>query len=375
MKKYIYIIASFCLVMSLAFTGCEDDIEYVESAKPQSIKILDITDNSIAVHTTETFQVSMGVVPENAEMETPITYTYESGDKEVFTVSATGLITGTGVGEAPLYVTTPEYPDLKTTAIVTVTDRYFNITSIEVDEQFRNYTMAPNSTLDLSPYVTVKPDNATNPAVTYESSNPEVASVTENGFIEAKQAGTATIRIKPVDNSPVTGECIITVKETVYTDLDRTNWVITPSHQLPPDDAIKNSPESLIDGLLNTCLSMVKPDKNYAGISVPKTDEVYFVIDMQSEQEMEYMKIGHRSTNTQTYLRPYAMTISGSNDGTTFTPIIENAKGQPEEAEYTIHFPLKAKYRYVKVLYTEWDEKSGSTIQIAELNIGKMAFE
>lgn len=374
MKNYIKSLPALSALAGLLLAGCSTDIEYVDSRKPQSVHIAGITENIIAVHTNETWQIEAAIAPENAETEGRVTFLYESGNSEVFTVSTAGLITGVGVGEAVLNVSVVEYPELKTMAIVKITDRYFNITSIEITSGYKS-VLGVGNTFDLSAYVVIKPDNASNPAVTYESSNAAIVTVSEEGIVEAIAPGTAKIVVTPVDGSGVSAECTITVKEITYTHLDRTGWEITPSHALPVDQAISNAPESLLDDKLSTCLSMVKPGKSYEGVSVPESDEVFFVIDTKAASTFGYVRLDHRSSNSSVYLRPYALSVFGSNNGTTFAPILENAVGQPEKANYVIFLPETVTYRYIKIQYTDWDTKSGSTIQLAEINLGNWSLD
>ena len=61
---------------------------------------------------------------------------------------------------------------------------------------------------------TVTPDDATNKAVTWESSNTEVATV-ENGTVTAKAAGTATITVTTTDSN-YTATCTVTVTQSTY---------------------------------------------------------------------------------------------------------------------------------------------------------------
>ncbi len=63
---------------------------------------------------------------------------------------------------------------------------------------------------------TIEPLNASNKAVTWSSSDTNVATVDENGKITAKAAGTAKITVTTVDGSK-TGECIVTVKKNIAT--------------------------------------------------------------------------------------------------------------------------------------------------------------
>ena len=57
---------------------------------------------------------------------------------------------------------------------------------------------------------TVKPDNATNKTVTWNSSDPSVATVDQNGKVTALLEGTTTITAKAGDK---TATCSVTVKK------------------------------------------------------------------------------------------------------------------------------------------------------------------
>lgn len=57
---------------------------------------------------------------------------------------------------------------------------------------------------------TISPQNATNKAVTYVSSSPSVATVSETGLVTAKSVGTTTITVTTVDGNK-TATCAITV--------------------------------------------------------------------------------------------------------------------------------------------------------------------
>jgi len=58
---------------------------------------------------------------------------------------------------------------------------------------------------------TVLPANASNKALTWTSSNPAVAEVSETGYVSALQAGTAVITARATDGSGVTGSYTLTV--------------------------------------------------------------------------------------------------------------------------------------------------------------------
>lgn len=373
-NKIIYLVSVLFVVTLL--TGCDDDIVYEESKDVASIYVEGINDNMILVHTGETYQVKMNVLPPDAQQLDEMKYMFSSGNEKVFTVNPDGIIQGVSPGEAVLYVEASNVPGLKAVVMVSVTDRVYPITEIKVDERLRNFFMFVNEELDMSQYVQILPENASNPNYILESSNGEVLETTESTVIKALSKGEAVLRIKAADESGVVTTCNIVVKEPTYAAIDRSAWLITPSHELPTDNAIKNAPESVIDGNISTCLSMVKPGKSYSGVSVKADENVFFVIDMKEKQSFDYLKLSHRTSNSLPSLRIWEFSLYGSDDGVTFVSINENVNVQYEGvSSHVMRLIDKADYRYVKVLYTDWDRNSGSTIQIAEVELGILGFE
>jgi len=64
---------------------------------------------------------------------------------------------------------------------------------------------------------TVSPSNAANPNVTWSSSNPSVATVSNNGLVTALAVGNATITATTEQNNK-TASCNVTVKEGIFSD-------------------------------------------------------------------------------------------------------------------------------------------------------------
>ena len=91
--------------------------------------------------------------------------------------------------------------------IVTVScNKDVNVTGVTLNKQSITLTVGEMETLT----ATVQPDNATNQAVSWTSSNTTVADVANNGVVTAKVAGTATITVTTEDGK-YTATCTVTV--------------------------------------------------------------------------------------------------------------------------------------------------------------------
>lgn len=141
--------------------------------------------------------------------------TWENSDPSVVTLSGsssasngqltlTALNPGTSFITAKATINGKEYT--KTCKVfvkgaVPVTSISLNVTS---------KTLAKNETLQL--VAKSNPKDSVLPAITWSSSNSEVASVTSNGLVTALKAGTATITVKTTDNK-FSATCAVTVTE------------------------------------------------------------------------------------------------------------------------------------------------------------------
>lgn len=144
---------------------------------------------------TETLSVT-AYVPSNA-VETP---TYASSNKDVATVNASGKITAKAVGEAVITATIGEV--VKTCKVSVVATP---VESIEFDVAEKELTVG--GVLWLEP--TIEPTQAEKDhEVTYESSNPDVATVDAEGKLSAIAEGETIITVT-CDNKSATIKIIV----------------------------------------------------------------------------------------------------------------------------------------------------------------------
>lgn len=156
--------------------------------------------------------------------------------------------------------------------------------------------------------------------------------------------------------------------------LDRADWDIVTSIEGSSDDSVYgDDPRYIIDGDTRSAFLFVKPGKTYNGITTPEDHVPSFTIDMKEQQEIDFFIYRHRTyNNTSEYLRVNNVSFWGKNtDEEEFEPILENIPIAMDVNEIKVELPTKMNYRYVRLSINDWYRPSGSTIQIAEFNLGK----
>ena len=119
--------------------------------------------------------------------------TWKSSDSSIVSVSDKGVITGRKEGKATITVTTK---DGGYTATITVTVKDEPVTGVKIQG---NSSMVINGKQTLK--AVISPSNATNKGVTWESSDPSIATVDSKGNVVAKAKGTVTITVTTKDGN------------------------------------------------------------------------------------------------------------------------------------------------------------------------------
>ena len=132
--------------------------------------------------------------------------TWSSDKPEVADVDDNGNVEAKAVGEAIITVKTVD-GGFEATCKVTVVGKVISVTGVSLDKTTLTLTEGEDATL----VATVKPDDASNKQVTWESDKVAVATVDENGKVTAVKAGTAVITVTTKDGGK-TAKCTVTVK-------------------------------------------------------------------------------------------------------------------------------------------------------------------
>ena len=158
---------------------------------------LNKSETSLLVGGNETLTAT--VLPEGATNQN---VTWKSDKPEIATVDANGKVTAVKVGEATITVTT-EDGGKTATCKVTVKPNLVSEITLAALAIYVGESKAVTAT--------VKPDDATNKALTWTSSDETVATVDATGKVTGKKIGTATITATAQDGSGVSGSCTVTV--------------------------------------------------------------------------------------------------------------------------------------------------------------------
>ncbi len=137
------------------------------------------------------------------------TVSWKSSNTSVVTVDQNGRVTAVNAGSAVITVTTKDGSKTATcnvTVVIPVTSVSLNKTELTI-EKGKSETLT----------ATVSPSDATDKAVTWQSSNTAVATVDQNGKVTAKELGNVTITVTTKDGSK-TATCSVTVKRPANTE-------------------------------------------------------------------------------------------------------------------------------------------------------------
>lgn len=165
---------------------------------------IELNYQTITVKKGTIFYLSAKVLPEDA-YDKSVTFT--SGDDTIATVDPDGTVTTLKVGTVEILVTSNDNPDISAICTVIVTEAVSGLTlnsreiTIDVGEQYLLKA-------------TVKPSDAVNTAVTFESADPSIATVDEKGLITGVKGGVTVVFVKTVERG-LMASCTVTVQEDI----------------------------------------------------------------------------------------------------------------------------------------------------------------
>ena len=159
--------------------------------------------DTVAVGSAITLQAT--VTPSNANVRT---VTWRSSDPGIATVSASGRVSGVAPGNCEIICSSTQDETVSFAFPLTVIQKVKSITF-----GTNPFSLDVGTTARLS--WSVAPENATDPRVTFSSSDKRVATVDEDGTVHGLKSGTVTVTAKAADGSGKTGRVKVTVRQPV----------------------------------------------------------------------------------------------------------------------------------------------------------------
>lgn len=172
-------------------------------AVPKTIYIneIEMQSESIQGIIGESIQLEYTILPENANEKLE----FQTSDENVVMVNENGELTFISEGEAEITIKSDEIEKI---VKVNVTPDKIPVTDILYVSEYEELTVGNN--LPISPQVV--PENATEQAATYSSSNSSVATVSSEGVVTALSAGQTTITVN-IDGVTKTMTLVVKAKQ------------------------------------------------------------------------------------------------------------------------------------------------------------------
>jgi uncharacterized protein YjdB len=231
MKKLFLIM----LAVSTCLAACKEEEQTVAT----SVELVSVTPGSLALEEGDSYTLTATVSPETA-VDKSVRWTTADASK-VIVNSETGEVTALAIGSAIITATAKEN-GRKGHCTITVTEKIFHVESVAILPTLTITGKGEAATLT----VTVLPDNATDPTVTWSSSDENIATVDSDGVVTAVNGGAATITVTSNDGAK-TADCVVTVivpvtsvsvlPTTTTIGLDATPPTVQLAATVLPDDA------------------------------------------------------------------------------------------------------------------------------------------
>lgn len=281
--------------------------------------------------TTESLLDGMVDQPYTATLEATgnnITWSLDSGTLPTgLTLNSDGTITGTPSAEGSSTFTVKAENSAGFTIkqyTLNIKPATVSVTGVKLDKTELPLVVGGNATL----IATVEPDTATDKSVTWESSDPNVATV-EDGTVTAVKAGEATITVKTVDGGftdtcavkvtqPVTGVTLDPTELSLYTGESKTLTAKVEPANATNQDVTWSSSDDTIATVKDGTVTAVKAGEatitvttadggKQATCKVKVTDPVYKMTTDTANLDFGKVYTG--------YDRPTAKTVTITNTG------------------------------------------------------------
>ena len=169
-----------------------------------------LNNSTLSLTTGQNFTLQAMLSPSNA---TNKEVTWESSDAGVAAVSKDGVVTAKKAGKATIVAKAADESGKYASCVVTVTEAKKEVTGVTLNKSSLNLGVGGSEVLS----ATVLPADATNKQVTWLSSTPSIATVSQSGVVTGVKEGTTQISVITADGSK-TAICSVIVSGLTQTE-------------------------------------------------------------------------------------------------------------------------------------------------------------
>lgn len=181
-----------------------------------------LNNSTLSLTTGQNFTLQAMLSPSNA---TNKEVTWGSSDAGVAAVSKDGVVTAKKAGKATIVAKAADESGKYASCVVTVTEAKKEVTGVTLNKSSLNLGVGGSEVLS----ATVLPADATNKQVTWLSSTPSIATVSQSGVVTGVKEGTTQISVITADGSK-TAICSVTVSGQAQTEPGtQTGGIIDPA--------------------------------------------------------------------------------------------------------------------------------------------------
>lgn len=181
-----------------------------------------LNNSTLSLTTGQNFTLQAMLSPSNA---TNKEVTWESSDAGVAAVSKDGVVSAKKAGKATIVAKAADESGKYASCVVTVTEEKKEVTGVTLNKSSLNLGVGGSEVLS----ATVLPADATNKQVTWLSSTPSVATVSQSGVVTGVKEGTTQISVITAEGSK-TAICSVTVSGQAQTEPGtQTGGIVDPA--------------------------------------------------------------------------------------------------------------------------------------------------
>ena len=249
--------------------------------EPIKVDEINLNPTSLSLKVNSSTNIVAVVEPDDATDKDLI---WTSSNPSVATVDSNGKVTGVSVGTA---IITAKTKDGKVTATCTVNIVSDSVPVSNIILDHENISVEVGSTAQL--LATIEPENATERDLIWESSNPSIATVDENGKVTGVSEGEVIITVKTKDGK-IKEECRVVVESEVIDDVVflydyNENNYIDLTNQFPTSDEIGKN----LQGDKHTQDFKLKMNANAVGVKYTITMEKYDESNLDDEWAKQFL--------------------------------------------------------------------------------------